>query len=33
MEKYEKVKEILRKNGQEQLLVCYDKLDNEGKEK
>ena len=33
MEKYEKVKEILKKNNQEQLLVCYDKLDDQGKEK
>ena len=33
MEKYEKVKEILKKNNQEQLLVCYDKLDEKGKEK
>ena len=27
------VKEILKKNHQEQLLICYDKLDNKGKEK
>lgn len=33
MKKYEEIKEILKKNNQEQLLVCYDKLDNEGKEK
>ena len=33
MEKYEKVKEILKKNNQEQLLVWYDKLDEKGKEK
>ena len=33
MKKYEEVKEILKKNNQEQLLVCYDKLDTEGKEK
>lgn len=33
MEKYDEVKEILKKNNQEQLLVCYDKLNAEGKEK
>ena len=33
MKKYEEIKEILKKNNQEQLLVCYDKLDTEGKEK
>ena len=33
MEKINEVKEILKKNHQEQLLICYDKLDNKGKEK
>ena len=33
MEKYDEVKEILKKNNQEQLLVYYDKLNAEGKEK
>lgn len=33
MKKYEEIKEILKKNNQEQLLVCYDKLNTEGKEK
>ena len=33
MKKYEEINEILKKNNQEQLLVCYDKLDTEGKEK
>ena len=33
MEKLEKVKEILKKNNQEQLLVYYDKLNEKGKEK
>ena len=33
MKKYEEIKEILKKNNQEQLLVCYNKLDTEGKEK
>ena len=32
MEKYDEVKEILKKNNQEQLLVCYDQLNAEGKE-
>lgn len=31
--KYEKVKEILKKYNQEQLLICYDKLSSEDKEK
>ena len=33
MEKFDEVKEILKKNNQEQLLVYYDKLNAEGKEK
>ena len=33
MKKYEEIKEILKKNNQEQLLVCYDKLNTKGKEK
>lgn len=33
MEKYDEVKEKLKKNNQEQLLVYYEKLDSKGKEK
>ena len=33
MEKLEKVKELLSKYGQEHLLVCYEKLSNDDKEK
>ena len=32
-EKYEKAKELLKKYNQEQLLMCYDKLNEEHKER